>query len=209
MAVIFREKNIGVKLDEGNVEAITGYSINRLWGFTGANVDDAYCKPIAIIGDYPRLQLTVESEDIHVFRKINFQTKVIINANCYLLDHDNCRNGNGARVFSHQVKKTREAGFSKIRIDAAGEHRLRDILNGYYTWGRFGFSMINDSIDDFQQVMKDYGRSETTLEELLLTRKGQDFWLKYGFPWEGEFILEQYSDNSIALEKYKAEKGYI
>ncbi len=114
--------------------------------------------------------------------------------------------GIGTNLLINQVTEARKLGFTEIHLYAARS----DEYNGYYTWGRLGFTMrLQQSKDEFTTLMHDNKRPEKTLKDLLSTAEGRNFWKQpdIGFPWEGIFIVDSKSDNSQLLNKYLLSKG--
>ena len=140
------------------------------------------------------------------------------------------KQGIAFRAFSQQAKTARELGFKSIVAGAAGngtkisvheedwEWQGLDNPCGYYTWARFGFTGEIDSL------MKDRVRSHSAelkaiaadfkkkfpgihdVSELMRTKRGRDWWLKYGGYFEGRFDLEEKSLSQEILAKYTKEK---
>lgn len=110
----------------------------------------------------------------------------------------------GTFIFINEVIQARKLGIVSLKVSAAKSDRL----NGYYTWARLGYSI--DSPDDqegFDRLMKDYGRQEQSMIELMRTKEGRKFWQDYGFWWQGAFDLLPNSENIAALNAYLAETG--
>ncbi len=112
--------------------------------------------------------------------------------------------GLGTFIFINQIIQARKIGLRFLKVSAARS----DQFNGYYTWARLGYSI--DSPDDqveFDQLMLENRRGERSLEELMKSSNGRDFWKKYGFWWQGKFDLNTESENISALNNYLRQAG--
>lgn len=104
-----------------------------------------------------------------------------------------------------QLLTARQFGFDTIKLHAMGGDTGND-WNGFYTWGRFGFTMEDADQISFEMFMQDQGREESTLAELLSTDEGRSFWMQNGFSWAGKFNIKPQSENSNLFNDYLIEK---
>lgn len=126
--------------------------------------------------------------------------------------------GLGLQVFSDEVQNAIDAGISHIKTDAAGDGLIplgtEDRANGYYTWARMGYigDLPQKSLDRLGAAIADgtapseWG-SYTTVQELMQTSAGRDWWKANGSAWEGVFDLSDGSLSRKMLSDYLREKG--
>lgn len=198
----FYINNVGVVVNNDNIKSVAGYSVLQLVTMTGANFDNREYD-VDVYGTYPEVTVSVATENFELTRKFNFETRVVYNE-YFKIDKASQGQGIGTSVFSTQVNELLNEGFCKIRISAVGAGGLKDIYNGCYTWARLGYTMINDSVQLFNQFMSTYGRSEKDITQLMATSEGREFWRKKSFDWDGEFLLTADSVNIECLRKYKS-----
>ena len=115
--------------------------------------------------------------------------------------------GKGTEIFSNQVKEFQKQGFKELKTTAAKS----DIYNGYYTWARLGYEMSDQ--EDKERLKIDLSSSKNkkinsanSLQELMTTSEGRDYWKKNGFKFEGTFDLSEGSKSQFILNKYMEEK---
>lgn len=138
-------------------------------------------------------------------REIDLKEKVIRNTYACVKETGT---GIGTNLLINQVEAAINFGYYTIKVTAMGGKYCPD-MNGHYTWGRLGFTMLPGDVTSFKALMFDFGRTERTLNELLSSDDGKDFWCKEGFTWLGEFDLSGHSENRMLLDKYLKEKGLI
>lgn len=160
---------------------------------------------------YLRLEITVINScvyDVEVttdhystLRTINFQTREIYN---YLMIVVNQKCGIGTNLFLNQVIAAKKYSFNEVITSAnAGTY------NGFYTWGRLGYTMSQDHNDKLQMWCIERNIEPMPIFELLLNPEYKSLWLNAGFTWEASFSLEIESENFTLLKRYLEEKGRL
>lgn len=140
------------------------------------------------------------------------------------------KRGIGFRIFSQQVKTAKGLGYHVIKAGAAGhgdkitveDHNweAQGLIhpNGYYTWPRLGFDgnihqvmrkrsrlknkELNDVAADFYKKFPNVKK----VSQLMLTKRGRDWWKAYGGYFVGTFKLSDTSISHRVLIKYTCEK---
>ena len=207
MPVRFIKQNIGEEIRDDNVARITGYSEDELIGFTGAKVDEILYTEFK--GKYPNLKISIITMQYYLQRRIDFSDGTIYNESFFMKNLNDRRKSIGSTIFFVQVNNTLEAGFEKILVEASGNPATIYTQNGYYTWARLGYSIIDEDVEKFNRLMKQFGMHIATMQQLMLTYKGRDIWRSYGFSFEGIFTLNKTSVNYRALAQYMKEKKLI
>jgi len=112
--------------------------------------------------------------------------------------------GVGTFILINQIIQARKLGLRSLKVSAARSEQF----NGFYTWARLGYSIDSpDDQEEFDQLILEHGRSERSLQELMQSNSGRDFWKQYGFWWQGQFDLNPNSENIMALNKYLNQAG--
>jgi hypothetical protein len=193
----FIAANVGLEINKTNIFRLTGYRYREIISFTGADVrDQETFQSVEFEGQYPILKVSIHTDEFMMNRRFNFELGTV-NNQFFVIEEEFCGQGIGTTIFYNQVNALRDAGFIRIRTDA-----YRDGYNGYYTWARLGYSMINEDIERFEQLMHDYGLSYTSLNDLASDNGDKYFWREHGFTFEGEFLLDPNSVNSRTLDAY-------
>ncbi len=122
------------------------------------------------------------------------------------------RRGTGRLLFQHLLTWIRRFSLTRIRLYASGGWliptnerwetlakegiRHRPALNGYYTWGRFGFYMDPEDNALLRSWTTYFWCNEKRFPRMLFL-KGEESnnWRRYGFGWRGHFDVEGPSDN--------------
>jgi GNAT superfamily N-acetyltransferase len=107
--------------------------------------------------------------------------------------------GLGAKMFANIMDAAEKNGVEDIDLTAAkGIHNGLE-YNGFYTWARFGFELNPAYKQKFLALVKNEGttskiRNTTSLQDLMKTKEGQDFWKKRGFEYKGTFNIKKDKD---------------
>lgn len=117
--------------------------------------------------------------------------------------------GLGTKMFANMLDASEKNGFENIELRAAkGLHNGKE-YNGYYTWARFGFE-IKSPIQQkqFIELVETKGKTKTvkeakTLQGLMKTKEGQDFWRENGFDYLGKFNIKQDKDYFLNYYNHK------
>ena len=149
------------------------------------------------------LNIKIETDLYKVERRINFESGLISNV---LMEVFESGKGIGTRLFCIQVKEARKKGFRKMTTIAVSPDGISDWV-GYYCWARLGYQMHPSDHEEFMEMMNSLHRPETNIQELLETGSGREIWRRDGFTWQGEFYLQDTSQNMTYLKTYLCEKN--
>ncbi|PWV48201.1 hypothetical protein [Chitinophaga sp. S165] len=159
--------------------------INLCGGIPSREVTE--CRLEIISGSKNVIHIKVFTNLYEVVRTINFESKTIDNH--FMLVYKKGENI-GTCLFLNQVKAAIKRRFVKLKTTALAPNHGEDTAwLGYYFWGKVGYKMAADDQIEFVKWSKEFGRNESSLRELLLTREGTELWKKYGYTWMGEFYL--------------------
>lgn len=183
-------------IDEKNLPELTGYSVEEFASLTGIDgIRPLKEIKIVVTGRYPIVQVIILSDKVDLERSVRIKAKIIHNE---LLKSHTDENGIGWRMVESQILAARKAGFQIITLEAArGIDPDGTRYEGYQIWHKLGFLMTEDSLIKFRSLMNKEGRVENDIYELYQTKEGEEFWVKHGFTWDGEFDLR---DGSRSLE---------
>jgi hypothetical protein len=134
-----------------------------------------------------------------VSRLIDFERAEIVNQ---LMQVHRKQTGLGTKLLTKQVNVAVATGFIRLSLFAAGNRDKLDKLNGYVTFAKLGFTMINEEVGKFRSLMNAFGRPEHTVNELVATEEGFEWWIQNGYSWSGEFDLREGSINRKLLNAY-------
>jgi hypothetical protein len=143
----------------------------------------------------------------------------------------NNKKGWGTAIFLAQVTTATALGFKRIICDPHGDYDclnetiVRLQYNGYFTWGRLGFTMVQDSegYERYESQLISHNIQPLPLhlllkKQVLLVRisetqtvpmSGKQYWKEFGFEWKGEFDLNPDSLNNEILLDYLKRKSLI
>ncbi|NSL90383.1 hypothetical protein ECE50_026410 [Chitinophaga sp. Mgbs1] len=145
------------------------------------------------------------SDSYDLVRSIDFESKVIFN---YFMYVRNQKMGIGTNLLITQVKAARKHCFTKFKTIASAADEEDNISKaGYYCWGRLGYVMRADEEYDFNNWLQRWNRHEKTLFELLSSDDGREVWRRYGYTWNGVFLLDDNTESMNNLKKYLESKG--
>jgi len=103
-----------------------------------------------------------------------------------------------------QVRYSGSANFKYLKCSAhRNDTDPRVKWTGYLIWLKFGYLMEVDSVLEFHKLMKQFNRSENTLQKLMATKEGEEFWRTNGFSWYGSFNLKRNSASRRILRRYR------
>jgi hypothetical protein len=138
--------------------------------------------------------------------------QIIIYPGNKYIDNQNIRStksitGIGSRWVYAQAREAERQAFKYLQAIAyKDDSGSTEIWSGYIVWGKLGYLLYEDSIQDFERLMLRFGRSEKTLEELIKYPEGLTFWIKEGFPWKAWFDLTKESESKRILNEYIQKK---
>lgn len=148
----------------------------------------------------------VETDDYMVDRIIDMKSKEIYNSYMRVFKKGE---GIGTNLLLNQVQNARKLGFKKMKVQAAGGHGWDDTWDGYYFWAKMGYQMDANSQKNFDRWIKQEGRKESTINEMVSTKEGLAFWKKNGWEWNGFFDLNDNSESMKILGRYLVEKKIV
>ncbi len=198
-----------IRIYENNLTDLTGLNVEEVYSLSGILAYKSIAEIQAtgkIAGDYPMIQVNVKCNDIKLVCGINVKDHYIYNQK---IEIENKGNGIGAQIFEAQVNEAIKHRFKEIRCYAWGSYAEIDKFNGYITWGRFGFEMVeknNQPPKKYIEFLSHEGKNFMTIFELLNTVEGKEVWTKKGFPWDAIFYLSDQSDCRKNFELYKKSK---
>jgi hypothetical protein len=170
--------------------------------------------PSAGVSDLKMEVSTTSEETVHVkiftdlyevVRSIDFELGIIENS--FMLVYKPGQSV-GTNLFLNQVREARSRKLVKLRTFARATEEYDDLeWLGYYCWGRLGYKMRYDEQPKFRDWLHSFGRSETTLSDLLATKEGCELWRKHGYGWLGEFYLADNTETMNNLRNYLRVKG--
>lgn len=199
MNLIYKPENNGKNIEEYDCHYLTGYTEEELISFTGADPKDSFKQLVRISGFYPTIVVHVMHKEYTVSRLIDFERAEIVNQ---LMQVHRKQTGLGTKLLTKQVNVAVATGFTRLSLFAAGNRDKLDKLNGYVTFAKLGFTMINEEIEKFRLLINAFGRPEHTVNELVATEDGAEWWIQNGYSWSGEFDLREGSINRKLLNAY-------
>jgi hypothetical protein len=141
------------------------------------------------------------------------------------------KKGWGTAIFLAQVTTATALGFKRIicephgNVDTLDEAIVELQYNGYFTWARLGFTMVQDSesYEKYKAQLVSHNIDLLPLDKLLkkqvlfvrisanntVPRSGKQYWKEFGFDWKGEFDLHSDSLNNKILLDYLKSKSLI
>lgn len=142
----------------------------------------------------------VTTNHFYLDRTINFQTKHINNNQ---LNVATPRNGIGTNILYNQIIAARKFNFFELRLNAARASNM----NGYYTWGRLGFTMRTLDLKRLEKWCFEKEIKSQNIFEILKNEKDNNEWKNSGFGWSGLFDLSENSENIKLFCQYLETKG--
>lgn len=191
-------KNLEVIRNDDNKE-MSDDEINKYLKVVG--IPDVKGK-VLIFSTGIEVNVRLDGEEISMLRTIDLDDKIIDNKYFYIESNSQYK-GQGSQIFKNQVDEAAKQGYKQIRTTA-----IRDIdANGYYTWARLGYrptelsrtNVINPIIKKFNDI---HTTDVKSLEELMATKEGQEYWKKNGKEFYGLFDLKEGSYSVNTLNNY-------
>ena len=103
------------------------------------------------------------------------------------------------------VTEARNQGYTRIDTLAIGSPESKN--NGYYTWARFGFDgKIDDTMK--KKVYQELGVEAETVQDIIASPNGLEWWRKNGSDIELSFDLSDKSESMKMWKKYKEGKKF-
>ena len=201
------------RINKKNSKQLTGYSLEKLVALTGiygihaiANLEAA---TVSFEAHISARNVTVDIETYLVEElvvEINLQAKIISNLS---IKTTGVQKGISFSMLEAQVAAARKAGFHSLELNAYGYPSIKGKYNGYITWGKYGYLMA-DKADQatFMNKMKEHGRPEKRLYDLLATKDGLQLWENtIGFKWLGVFNCRKNSESMQILSEVRNRKN--
>lgn len=107
------------------------------------------------------------------------------------------------RLFAQQVDAATRYDYSCILAYAAGKPGGH--MNGYYTWPRLGYDGAWN--DEEKAKLPEHFRSTQTIQDLMATPEGRQWWKMNGWAKELSFDLKPDSRSHQVLNQYLTERG--
>lgn len=122
--------------------------------------------------------------------------------------------GVGTRIFARQVAALSSLGVTEIRTVASGvgpAYGMSGGYNGYYTWARLGydapFSWQDYAHGALPAAIPRSVRAARTIQSLVRSVQGRDWWREHGRTFDGVFDLTASSPSMRALRAYLRQHG--
>lgn len=137
------------------------------------------------------------------------QGQLVMHNASFMMDDSAQGQGLGTKIFSDEVASLQQLGVSRIDTEAAGSP-----YNGYYTWPRLGYVGPLEEFyqDDIKQGIADGELPKkwakyTTLQELMSTPEGREWWKDNGSTINLSFDLTPGSLSLKILKAYLKARG--
>src|SRR5689334_6866316 len=164
---------VSYKINAANENKLQQYQLNKLntLNITGGIPYPSINRVIHKV-DYDEeagyFFVSTESPAHRVERNIFQQEQYIDNL---LIQISATGQGAGKYILINEIIEARKLGYRYMTVSAARANGL----NGYYTWARFGYSMMDElDHENFLELMEMYRRKETSVIELMKTQDGRD-----------------------------------
>jgi GNAT superfamily N-acetyltransferase len=142
-------------------------------------------------------------------RTISRGSHGLIMTNDLFVKESDAPKGLAAKIMARQLLNLKEAGFTRIKLNAAGSARPYggSSYKGFGVWPRYGFDVGLDYFRNrpFYDKMKSRFPDAETLTDLFRTRQGREFWWENGSSWYGHFDLSEGSKSMDMLSRYLLE----
>lgn len=150
------------------------------------------------------VQVRIDTSVYRIDTTINFKWKFIILEYIRVFKNADKKNHIATYCLINQILAGTKMGFRNIKLIAKGGKDCPpgEQWNGHYVWGRLGFKMDEINRMDLIEILEDAERPETSFEELLSTQDGQQFWIKHGKTWHGNFYFDRKGDCIKYLKRY-------
>jgi hypothetical protein len=120
------------------------------------------------------------------------------------------KSGIASKWVASQAAAASSRGFKHLEATAYKDSSgSTTVWSGYIVWGKLGYLLYDTSIKDFENLMKNKGRTEKTIIELISTQEGLNFWIAEGFSWQAIFDLTKDSESFNILNEYLERKNRL
>lgn len=117
--------------------------------------------------------------------------------------------GLGFKRLIKQVEAAKMLGFEKITLWAYGDYSQFPIWDGYIIWGKYGFSMEDQSERDkfiYQMAAERLSHCQS-VNQLVKIKEGTALWKYIGSSWHGEFKLQDGSNSLDIFTEFGTERN--
>jgi hypothetical protein len=163
----------------------------------------------SVVGGYASeytggVNLTVDHPHVdHCSRSLsrNKAGELVMSNQMFFLKKANRGSGLGLQVFSGEVRTLAALGVDRIET-CAGKG---GIMNGYYTWPRLGYDAPLE--DRFKKRLPESLKGAETVQDLMATPGGREYWKAKGYMGGMTFDLKPGSRSLSVLNDYLKSKG--
>jgi hypothetical protein len=163
----------------------------------------------SVVGGYPNpytegVNLTVDHPHVDQCSRFLSRNKagdLVMHNSMFFLKKANRGSGLGLQVFSEEVRTLAALGVDRIET-CAGKG---GIMNGYYTWPRLGYDAELE--DRFKKRLPEGLKGAETVQDLMATPEGREYWKARGYMTGMSFDLKPGSRSLAVLNDYLASKG--
>ncbi|KAA2238564.1 hypothetical protein F0L74_20280 [Chitinophaga agrisoli] len=212
--------------DETTFKQLTGHDFKAVIALTGVYAVYTYdelAEGEGVLISTPNpfeAHILIMHEGLELTRIIDYNAQTIMNISFKLKKQ---RAGTGTLVLIEQILAAEKENFGQLTCNAIGGE-YEPLFNGYSTWGKLGFSIVNNklskaigipSLDRYNKLLEQHGIPSMPIHELLaakniictngnIIKSGEDFWNApgNGFPWSGAFDTGKGSVNRAILCAY-------
>jgi SPP1 gp7 family putative phage head morphogenesis protein len=171
------------------------------------------------LGGDPILGMLVQGKNIeyitnrgYFIREFLEEQKMVTMDSFIVSPHIGTNMGTGTMLFTNQVRQ-----FSKDYKTLLVLAEKSTGTNGYYTWARLGYEFEKTKSVEYLRKLNDLiavkhpinVKAVKSLQELMTTPAGREFWKTEGFEFTGTFDLTENSLSRKLLNRYIQERGKI
>lgn len=195
--------DVPTPINKENIEELTNNTWDTWLGLTGLfniKIEDEVFLTIDdlnIIGNSHVLTILC-TEKICLTIRADLRNKKIFFEDIHLYQYT----GKGIGRIAHKnlVELAKKIGFKEIILEARRSQNNDDFFNGYYTWAKFGYRMIDESHSSFINDMREKGIKITAIGNNKkvdvtclhhLVYRDCAYWKNKGYSWLGIFELEE------------------
>ena len=184
-------------------EELMGLGITDPASFVGAH-DDA---TVNIVRDFQgNIEINAGGDGVEMLRTVyESNGEKVVLASSFVIDNDSPYKGKGTDIFAQMVRQAREAGFDKIKTNAAagGDY------NGHYTWALIGYDQSVIGLEaGVYAAVRDAFPDADSVQDIISAPGGRDWWfVNGGSMMQAEFDLSDDSRSMRRLRDYLAERS--
>lgn len=167
------------------------------------NGTEVFTRPIG-----EKMQLYLDHPDVTFwFRSVtsNGDGTLHVHNEVFFLKPRAMGNGFGSDAFAAQVQGCFAQGVDAISTIAGKGGKASEKMNGFYTWARLGYDapLANDFVRRLPKELK----GAKTVQDLMATKEGAEYWKQNGYMSHMRFDLTPGSRSLQALNAYLESKG--